>query len=47
LNDDTVSGVGKLVAAAVGLGGQLPAGTAGGTGTSARANSKGVLGKGG
>lgn len=43
MHDDAVSGVRELVAAAVGLCGQLPAGAAGGTGTSARTDSKGVL----
>lgn len=47
LNDDAVAGVGELVAAAVGLSGQFPAGATSGTGTSSRADSKGVLGKSG
>ena len=47
LDNDAVAGVGELVAARVGLGGQSPAGTTGWTGACAWSDTKLVLGDGG
>ena len=46
LHDDGIAGVGKLVAAAVGLRSELPASAAGGTGACAWADAEFVLGDG-
>jgi hypothetical protein len=47
LNDDAVAGVGELVAAAVGVGGEFPAGAAAGSCACSGADAEGVLRKGG
>jgi hypothetical protein len=47
LDDDAVACVGELVAAAVCVGGEFPAGTAAGAGACSGADAEGVLGEGG